>query len=193
MNTNGIIPNIRGSIAPAISLATSQGDPSQGATSDIVSIPLPTHPYGHAGKDPMDVPTRCWALAALLADPGVRQQIGSAWPLYLMLAMKKEGTMTGTRDDIAGQLGESTRNVCNWISGLEKAGIVNMEKHGRRMTISLTGKHMEAARLSEYAPVITPVVAEPIPDARQREILDLMAKATSLGGAAEIRITVKSQ
>lgn len=193
MNTNIKIPNLRGSIAPAISLATSHGDPSQGATSGIVPIPLPPHPLNHVGKAQMDAPTRCRAVAALLADPGVRQQIGSAWPLYLMLAMEWEGTVTGTRDDMARQLGESTRNVGNWINGLEQEGLVTVEKHGRRMTVNLTGKHMEAALMSDYAPVITPVALEPIPNARQREILDLMAKATFLGGEAEIRITVKSQ
>ena len=91
--------------------------------------------------------TKSSALASLVADSEIRRLIGSAWPLYVMLVLDWGGTVNGTRDGIGKRMGESGRNVGNWMDALSKGEIVTVEKNGRRMTVTLAGDHMEAARM----------------------------------------------
>jgi len=139
--------------------------------------------------------TRTQALTSLLADPGVRRQIGSAWPLYVMLALDWRGSVTGTRDGIAGRMGgEIGRNVGNWVDGLVKAKIATVHRTGRRMTVALGGEHMEAARMPDAVTVVKEAApAEATLDDRQRYILGLFDDAREMGCDAEIRIAVKAK
>jgi len=163
------------------------------AGSDVAPVPLQNDSLPQ-GLAVCEAPTRCRALAALLAAPESRRAIGSAWPLYLMLALQWGGTATGNRDEIGEKMGEDGRNVGNWISALEQAGIMTVVRAGRRMKIVLTGAHMNAARMPEAVTVAEGAGApEPALDERQREMLDLMAKARSMGGEAEVRIVVKAK
>lgn len=134
------------------------------------------------------------ALAALLVDPELRRGVGSAWPLYLMLVLQWGGTATGTREDLGARMTEDGRNVGNWVAALERAGIVSVEKRGRRMTVALTGEHMAVARMDDGVAVAKAAApAEPARGTRQLELLDLMDKAKSLGGEAEVRIVVRAK
>lgn len=130
----------------------------------------------------------------MLADPELRRVIGSAWPLYLMLALQWGGTATGNRDEIGAKIGEDGRNVANWVSALERAEVIKVERSGRKMTVSLVGEHMGAAQMPDAITVVGDArVSETVLDGRQRDILDLMAKARSMGGEAEVRIVVKAK
>jgi DNA-binding transcriptional ArsR family regulator len=131
-------------------------------------------------------------LVALLAAPESRRAIGSAWPLYLALVLEWGGTVTGTRDEIAGRMGEDGRNMGNWISALERAGIVTVERNGRRMRVRLGAGHMEAATAPETVTVVRDM-PNPARDDGRRDVLDLMDRARALGGEAEVRIVVKAR
>lgn len=138
-------------------------------------------------------PTRSRMLATLMVDPEMRKRIGGAWPLYLMLMLEWDGLAAGTRDEIGGRMGESGRNVGNWVGSLEQAEIVGVERHGRRMTVKLVGQHMEIAQMPDKVTEQDAKPAEPFLGERQKSILDLMDKATSMGGEAEVRIVVKAK
>lgn len=152
--------------------------------------PLPAHrdrPEGVGGS----APTRCRAVAALLADPDVRRQVGSAWPLYLMLALEWDGSATGTRDEIGERMGEEGRNVGNWMDVLVKSEIATVVKSGRRIAVRLAGTHMEAAGLPDVVTVAKEgVPCEPNLDDRQRGVLRLLEDARAVNGSVEIRIKV---
>ncbi len=112
----------------------------------------------------------------------------------MMLALEWGGSATGTREEIGERMSEDGRNVGNWITALERAGIVTVERTGRRMNVNLAGEHLEAARMPEsvFAP-IDAAPAIPARGARQLELLELMDKAKSLGGEAEVRIVVRAK
>lgn len=148
-------------------------------------------PCGGAGDE--SAATRSGALASLLADPELRRRIGSAWPLYMMLALEWQGEADGTREEIGARMGESGRNVGNWVGSLEQAEIVKVERNGRRMKVSLQGDHMAAARTPDAVTVADDDGSdEPVLDDRQRDVLDLMGRARELGGEAEVRIVVRA-
>ncbi len=156
-----------------------------------------THPGENLNRlEAMDasVPTRSRMLASLVADPEMRRRIGGAWPLYLMLILEWNGSAAGTRDEIGDRMGEDGRNVANWVAALERAEVLKVERSGRKMTVSLVGEHMGVARMPDSITVAgDPGAPEPALDGRQRDILDLMEKARSMGGEAEVRIIVKSK
>ena len=130
----------------------------------------------------------------MLADPELRRCVGSAWALYLMLVLDWGGTATGTRDEIGEKLGEDGRNVGNWIIGLQDAGIVMVERTGRRLNIILKGAHMDVAQMPDAVTVVKDTeTPHPVLDARRRGILELIDKAKALDGEAEVRITVRSR
>lgn len=140
------------------------------------------------------VQTRSRALAGLLADPDARRAIGSAWPLYMLLVLGWGGTATGTREEIGARMAEDGRNVGNWVSTMERAGIATVERIGRRMSVALAGEHMHVARMGDAVAVAKDgAPAESARGPRQLELLELMDKAKSLGGEAEVRIVVKAQ
>ena len=160
----------------------------------VAPVPLPDDHRGRPGGLGGSVPTRSRALASLLADPEARRGVGSAWPLYLALVLEWDGSASGTRDQIGERMGEDGRNVGNWISALEQAGIVTVVRTGRRVKVALTGAHMDAARMPDAVTVGKEAEpAGPAPDDGRRDVLDLMDRARALGGEAEVRIVVRAK
>lgn len=91
-------------------------------------------------------------------------------------------------------LAEDGRNVGNWVAALEHAGIAKVERDGRKMRVELLGGHMAAAMAPEGGGAGTPAVAPaPAIDGRRKDILDLMDRAESMGGEAEVRIVVRAK
>jgi DNA-binding transcriptional ArsR family regulator len=137
--------------------------------------------------------TKTAALAEILRQPAMLKRIGPAWQLYFRLVLDGEGSAAGTRDEIGERLGEDGRNVSNWVSSLHEAGIVTVEKTGRRMKVTLTGIHMDAARMPDAVTVVKESEpSSPAIDDRRRNVLELMDRARALGGEAEVRIVVKT-
>ena len=157
----------------------------------------PTDDRSHNGAGGETRCTRSRALAALLADAEVRKAVGSAWPLYVMLVLGWEGTVSGTRDQIGEMLDEPGRNVGNWVNALEEAGIVKVERVGRRMSVELTDEHMSVAMMPDG---ISDSGDDPEQDGiceelsnPDRELLSLLDKARSMAGRIEIRMQLDAK
>ncbi len=84
-------------------------------------------------------------LADLMRNPETLDHIGAAWFLYLRLILIEGGTITGTYDQIGRDMAISGKTIRNWVSNLEKAGVVQSQSKGHRITIKLLGDHMTIA------------------------------------------------
>lgn len=156
-----------------------------GVSADVDVVAQPRH-----ATDGLGTPTKTGRLAELLADPEVRRRIGSGWPLYMMLALEWGGTASGTREGIGARMTEDGRNVGNWVASLERAGIVNVEKHGRRMMVTLAGEHMAAARIADS--VVVAKATEPAEDDPELARLVSMYRAAKAAGA-KLRLLTESE
>jgi len=85
-------------------------------------------------------------LARMMSDNKTLEQIGSAWTLYLRLALIEGGRMTGTYDDLGQVMATSGKTIRNWVKSLEASGIVQSESKGHRVSIELLGDHMAIAQ-----------------------------------------------
>ena len=85
-------------------------------------------------------------LARMMRDNKTLEQIGSAWTLYLRLALIEGGTMTGTYDEFGQALATSGKTIRNWVKNLEASGIVKLVSKGHRVSIELLGDHMSIAQ-----------------------------------------------
>lgn len=85
-------------------------------------------------------------LARMMRDNRTLEQIGSAWTLYLRLALIEGGTMTGTYDEFGLVMATSGKTIRNWVKNLEASGIVKSVSKGHRVSIELLGDHMAIAQ-----------------------------------------------
>ena len=85
-------------------------------------------------------------LAKMMSDNKTLEQIGSAWTLYLRLALIEGGKMTGTYDEFGQALVISGKTIRNWVKNLEASGIVQSVSKGHRVSIELLGDHMAIAQ-----------------------------------------------
>lgn len=85
-------------------------------------------------------------LTTMMRDNRTLEQIGSAWTLYLRLALIEGGKMTGTYDEFGQALATSGKTIRNWVKNLEASGIVQSVSKGHRVSIELLGEHMAIAQ-----------------------------------------------
>lgn len=134
--------------------------------------------------------TKSELLAELMQDTATLESIGCAWQLYLRLVLIEEGTITGTRMDIADILGISESTLKNWVALLKKANIITHSKKGRQTCITLTEPHMRIAK----APSTITVTKEAIPQELSPELMALkkITEAShELNASWEIRVARK--
>jgi hypothetical protein len=153
---------------------------------------LPLAPVAHPAEAPIRriAASRLDAVAALATDPQVCRQVGAAWPLWLHLLLRSEGRIEGTCEEIGIRLGVSGRTVRSWAGILSDAGIATGSTRGRRMGITLVGRHLDAAEAESAEAVV--VSAPESPESPKLQALRKVAEAADQAGSPlEIRMVIR--
>lgn len=129
-------------------------------------------------------------LTEILANHELLDAIGSAWRLFFHLILVEKGSMVGTFDEIAKEIGTNNgRTMRNWVNQLEKHGILQCQSKGKRVEIKLLEPHMSIAKASDQ-PLEQVEVPEYLKNDKIQGLLKMYEGAELTGSDIEIKAII---